>query len=304
MRFEVTILGSGSATPTLRRNPTAQVVNLQEQLFLIDCSEGTQLQLRRRRIKFQKINHIFISHLHGDHYLGLIGLISTMHLLGRQQKLHIYAPPDLKEIIDIQLKASDTELRFPVEFHFLTAEVPVKILENKVVEVHTIPLKHRIYCNGFLFRERPRARKVIKQKAKGAGLPIEAYQYIKDGKDFTDDKGNVWKFEDFTKPPPKTRSYAFCSDTAYHPPIADQIKGVDLLYHESTFLDAMAERATDTYHSTAKQAAMIAEKAEAGHLILGHFSARYREADEFQTEARTIFEDSEVAEDGMVCSIG
>jgi ribonuclease Z len=303
MIFTVTILGSNSAIPALRRNPTAQLVNHNERFFLLDCAEGTQLQLRKNKLKVQRINHIFISHLHGDHFFGLIGLISTMHLLGRNKDLHIYGPPQLEEILQLQLDASETELIYPMIFHPIQAEKREVIYEDEKLKVSTIPLKHRIPTCGFLFQEKQGKRKLKKEKIKKLNIAPEQFLQIKDGADFIDTGGTIIKNIELTNDPDPIRSYAYCSDTAYFEDIIPLIKGADLLYHETTFMDDRAQAATDKFHSTTIEAATIAKKAGVKKLIIGHFSNRYDNPEILQNEARTIFPNTETATDGKVFEI-
>lgn len=300
MVFSITILGSNSAIPTLRRNPSSQVVNHNEHFFLVDCAEGTQLQLRRNHIKLQRINHIFISHLHGDHFFGLIGLISSMHLLGRAKELHVYGPQQLEEIIYIQLKASETELIFPLCFHPLNAGIHELIYENNSLSISTIPLNHRIPTCGFLFSEKKGKRRIRKQVMMDNRIPVTRIAEIKEGADFIDEEGITIKNTDITDDPFIPRSYAYCSDTAYHEAMIPLIKNVDVLYHEATFLNDKAVVAAEKYHSTALEAAMIAKKANAGKLIIGHFSNRYESVSELIAEAQTEFPNVEAAIDGKV----
>lgn len=303
MTFTVTILGSNSAIPTLKRNPSSQVVNHNEHFFLVDCAEGTQLQLRRNHIKLQRINHIFISHLHGDHFFGLIGLISSMHLLGRARELHVYGPQQLEEIIYIQLRASETELVFPLLFHPVNPETPEIIYENNSLSISTIPLNHRIPTCGFLFAEKPGKRRIRKQVMIDKRIPVARIAEIKEGSDFIDEEGIILKNKDITDDPFTPRAYAYCSDTAYFEAMIPLIKNVDLLYHEATFLNDKAGVAAEKFHSTALEAAMIAKKANAGKLIIGHFSNRYESVGELVAEAKTEFPNVEAAIDGKVISI-
>jgi len=298
MKFEVTILGCGSATPTLLRNPTSQVVNVMERYMMIDCAEGTQLQLRKYKVAFQKIDHIFISHLHGDHYLGLVGLISSFHLFGRNKRLHIYGPVELEQIVFAQLKASKTFLCYQIEFHPLSSTSSELIFEDSIVEVHTIPLRHRIYCNGFLIKEKKKDRRLSKELINKFNIPVEMMSKLKKGEDWGELKN-----QELTLPSHKSRAYAFCSDTRYSESIVPLIKNVDLLYHESTFLDDLKDKAKSTFHSTAKQAAEIAQAANVTSLLLGHYSARYKSSSEFEKEASEIFENVKAVEDGDVISI-
>ncbi len=298
MIFEISILGSSSATPIYQRHPTAQVLNIHERFFLVDCGEGTLLQLNRYKIKFHRINHIFISHLHGDHYLGLVGLLSTMHLQGRTVDLHLYCPEPLKEIIDIQLKYSDTNLRFPIHYYFLDPLNPKTIYSDEGVEVKTIILHHRIPCTGFLFSEKLGLRKLIKNKLQEYQVPLEAYQDLKNGKDCILPDGRIIPNKEITTDPRHPRSYAFCSDTCYNEGVASAVRNVDLLYHEATFLSDKTERAKETFHSTAAQAATIAKKANAKRLIIGHFSARYKNLYPLLEEAKEVFSDTTLAIEG------
>ena len=303
MSFELTILGSGSAVPVIKRNPTAHVLNVRERFFLIDCGEGTQMQMQRFGVKGGKINHIFISHLHGDHCLGLMGLLSTMHLLGRQKELHIYSPPGLKQMIDLQLKTSGSTLSYKIFFNEMETGQPGIAFDADFVEVSTFPLKHRIACNGYLFREKALPRNMIKEKIVEYQLSIEQIQKAKSGEDIFMEDGKKISNEEITRPPPKPRSYAFCSDTIYDEQLVEYINGVDLLYHETTFLEDRAEQARLRFHSTAKEAATIARKANVKQLVIGHFSSRYDELSGFLEEAQTIFENTILAEDGLKIKI-
>ncbi|MBX7093722.1 MAG: ribonuclease Z [Flavobacteriales bacterium] len=303
MKFEVTILGSGSSTPSLRRNPASQLVNIQENYFLVDCGEGTQLQMRKYKVKFQRINHVFISHLHGDHYLGLIGLLQSMHLLGRKNELHIYAHPDLKEMIDLHMKISHTRLTYTIQFHPLSYDQPQVIFDNKMLEVSTVILKHRIPTCGFVFREKQKLLPISSEALKTYSIPVYALPGIKEGKDFITGEGKVIPNKELTLARPASYSYAYCSDTIYHEKIIDSIQGVDVLFHESTFTSELNDRAKETFHSTAAQAATIALKAGVKRLVLGHFSVRYHDMDRFITEAREVFPATEIAEDGLTITI-
>ena len=298
MTFEVTILGSSSATPIYQRHPTAQVLRINEHFFLVDCGEGTLIQMNRYRVKYHRINHIFISHLHGDHYLGLMGLISTMHLHGRTTPLHIYAPPELREIVHIQLVHSQTDLRYPLHFHDTHSRHPEVIYEDEDLEVRTIILSHRIPCTGFLFAEKQKMRKLDKEALRRHAIPVEAYADLKNGKDFTGAGGKVIANAELTLDPKPPRSYAFCSDTIYDETILPHIRGVDLLYHESTFLSDMEDRARETYHTTAAQAGRLAKLAGVRQLLIGHFSARYRNLHELLDEAKREFPDTRLALEG------
>jgi ribonuclease Z len=298
MTFEVYILGSSSATPIYQRHPTAQILNIHEKLFLVDCGEGTLIQLNRYHIRFHRINHIFISHLHGDHYLGLMGLLSTMHLQGRSDDLHIYSQPELKEMIDIQMLHSQTHLRYPIVWHFLDPAKPAKIYEDEDLEVSTIILSHRIPCTGFLFKEKQKLRKLIREQLIHFNIPVGVYGDLKNGMDYTDEKGKVIPNIELTTDPRTPRSYAFCSDTIYDETLVPTLRNIDLLYHESTFLSDKADRAKETFHSTAAQAATIAKMAQVKRLIIGHFSARYKNLYPLLEEARNVFENTTLAVEG------
>lgn len=304
MKFEVTILGSGSATPTIDRNPTAQYVYLNERHILIDCGEGTQLQLRKNKIKFSKISHILISHLHGDHYLGLVGLISSFHLLGRTKELHVFGPKPLKEIIRLNLKASGTYLKYPIFIHEIDTNEPQILFEDKVLQVSCFPLKHRVPCMGFRIQEKEKPLSADKLAIEEYGLGVEQIKELKEGKDIVLENGKTILNQSLTLPKEKLRSYAFCSDTAYSEEVVPFIKNVTTLYHEATFLSNLEDRAKQTQHSTAKQAACIAKQANAEHLILGHFSARYKDVSEFVDEAKTEFEQVIAISDNDVVEIG
>ena len=298
MIFEISILGSSSATPIYQRHPTAQIINIHERLFLVDCGEGTLIQMNRYRVKFHRINHIFISHLHGDHYLGLVGLLSTMHLQGRTTSLTIYCHEPLKEIVEMQLKYSETELRYKLHFHFLDTEKGTLIYSDESIEVRTIILNHRIPCTGFIFSEKEGPRKLIKEKLIQYQIPVDFYQQLKNGDDFCNSEGGVIPNFELTTAPRAIRKYAFCSDTCYDEKIIPDIQNIDLLYHEATFLSDKMARAKETFHSTAAQAALIAKKANAKRLIIGHFSARYKNLYPLLEEAREVFNETTLAIEG------
>jgi ribonuclease Z len=304
MKFEVTILGSSSATPIFNRNPSAQVLNINERLYLIDCGEGTQQQMLRFDVKASRIDHIFISHLHGDHYLGLVGLISSMHLNGRVKALKLFGPPELKEIIDLQLKYSDTTLQYPIDFIVTHGDKAEVILDNTDIIVETIPLDHRIACTGFLFRGKKRLRKLIKEKIEELDIPVEYYSVIKKGADYHSPDGKLYKNADITINPEEPKTYAYCSDTLYNEKYFEQISNSDFLYHESTFLNNMLERAQTTYHTTALQAGQVALKTHAKKLLIGHFSARYKTLNELLVEAKSVFEATELAIEGKTFDVG
>ena len=296
--MKLTILGCYAATPRTITNPTSQVLEIKNRMFLIDCGEGTQVQLRKNKIKFSKINQVFISHLHGDHFFGLIGLISTFSLLGRTTDLHIYGPKGIKEIILLQLRLSNSWTNYDLYFHELESEVSETIFEDDKVVVTTIPLKHRVYTNGFLFQEKIGERKLNMDAVLNHEIESCYYQKIKNGKDITLEDGRIISNSILTFDPIQPKSYAFCSDSVYHEAIVPIIENVDVLYHESTFLESEDALALKTLHSTAKQAAQIALKANAKQLILGHYSTRYDSITVFQEEAKTIFPEVLLADDG------
>lgn len=296
--MKLTILGCYSATPRTNTNPTSQVLEIKNHTFLIDCGEGTQVELRRNKIKFVRIKHIFISHLHGDHCFGLVGLISTFRLLTREADLHIYAPKGLKEVITLQMKLSDSWTNYKLIFHELSSTTSELIFEDDKVEVYTIPLDHRIYTNGFLFKEKEGERKLDMNAVLNADIDVAYYRKLKQGYDVENRTGNLIENASVTKPPNSPKSYAFCSDTAYNESIVPIIKDVDVLYHESTFLEKNKNLAEITKHSTAKEAASIASQANVGTLILGHYSTRYNDLNQFKEEANEIFDNVELAEDG------
>ncbi len=301
--FTLTILGCSSATPTSERNPTAQILSHGDKLFLIDCGEGAQVALRKMHIHFQRIRHICISHLHGDHFYGLIGLISSMHLLGRTKPLHIYGPPMLKEILDMQLLASQTTLLYPLEFHATQAEKPEVIFEDEHIAVSSFPLLHRIPTTGFLFREKPYERKMRKDVLESLKIPVHLIPKLRSGEDYTAADGTVHRNAEITIDPPAPRSYAFCSDTAYFEEIIPVIQGTSMLYHETTFMNDRIANATDKFHSTTGQAATIAVKAGVKKLLIGHYSARYDDLQPLLDEARAVFPETDLAVDGCVFEI-
>lgn len=295
--FGVTILGNNSAIPAYERHPTAQVVTLNDQLFLIDCGEGTQMQLARYRVKRSKIHHILISHLHGDHYFGLIGLITSMGLLGRVQPLHIYAPPELEPIIAMQLKVADTVLPFELVFHHLSGEG--RIADTPKFSIDCFHTRHRIACWGFLIREKKHPRKINKETIGRFEIPAAYYEQLKNGDDYETRSGELIKNEWVTVPNRPVKSYAFCADTLYTEAIAEKTKQVTLLYHEATYLKDLEERANARFHSTAEQAAMIAVQGGAAKLLIGHFSSKYEKLDGFLAEASAVFPNCSLAIEGV-----
>ncbi|WP_284652073.1 ribonuclease Z [Flavobacterium terrisoli] len=298
--MKLTILGCYAATPRTITNPTAQVLEIRNRMFLIDCGEGTQVQLRKNKLKFSKINHIFISHLHGDHFYGLVGLISTFMLLNRQTDLHVYGPKGIKEIILLQLRYSNSFTGYNLYFHELESKESEVVFEDEKVIVKTIPLKHRIYTNGYLFQEKPKERKLNIEAVESYDIDMVYYRKIKYGGDITLDDGRIISNVELTFDPEPTKSYAFCSDTMYDESIIPIIQDVDVLYHETTFLESEADKAEKTMHSTAKEAAKIAKLANVKQLLLGHYSTRYSSIELFKTEAETIFPNVLLADDGKV----
>jgi ribonuclease Z len=297
--MKLTILGCYAATPRTITNPTSQVLEIRNRMFLIDCGEGTQVQLRKHKIKFSKINHVFISHLHGDHVYGLIGLVSTFMLLNRVNDLHIYGPKGIKEIITLQLRLSNSWTSYGLYFHELESTTSEVIYEDEKVVVKTIPLKHRVYTNGFLFEEKIGDRKLNIDAVQEFEIDTCYYQNIKNGKDITLEDGRVIENQLLTFDPIAPKSYAFCSDTAYDERIIPNIENAAILYHEATFLDSEQHLSEKTMHSTAKEAALIAQKANVGQLILGHYSTRYESIQKFKEEAETIFPNVLLADDGV-----
>ena len=294
------ILGCYAATPRTMTNPTSQVLEIKNHMFLIDCGEGTQVQLRKNKIKFSRINHIFISHLHGDHFFGLPGLISTFRLLGREKEMHIYGPRGIKEAITLLLKLGDSWTNYQLIFHELTSKESELIYQDDRVSVETIPLNHRVYTNGFLFREKLGERKLNIGAIAEYKIDKAYFRNIKNGKNVILDDGTVIAYSKLTFDPTIPKSYAYCSDTAYKPDIVELIRNVNALYHESTFLDSEAHLSGKTKHATAKEAACIAKSADVGKLILGHYSTRYKTIELFKEEAEGIFPNVELADDGKV----
>jgi ribonuclease Z len=298
--MKLTILGCYAATPRTLTNPTSQVLEIRNRMFLIDCAEGTQVQLRKNKLKFSKINHIFISHLHGDHFYGLVGLISTFMLLNRQTDLHVYGPKGIKEIILLQLRYSNSFTGYNLYFHELESKESEIVFEDEKVVVKTIPLKHRIYTNGYLFQEKANERKLNIEAVESYDIDVVYYRKIKYGGDITLENGTIIPNAELTFDPEPEKSYAYCSDTVYDVSIIPIIENCDVLYHETTFLESEAHKAQTTMHSTAKQAATIAAKANVKQLILGHYSTRYANIDLFQQEAQTVFANVLLADDGKV----
>ncbi len=300
MSFKLIILGCNSAIPTIKKNPIAQLLNADERFFLIDCGEGTQIQLLKNKIKAQRIDHIFISHLHGDHYFGLIGLINTMHLQGRTKELNLYAHKQLKEIIDLQFTVSNTELRFPLFFHPIPKDKQKVLFEDGKIMISNLILKHSIPSSGFLFLEKNKKRNILKEKIKKYNIPINRIENIKLGEEFITNSGKVIQNSELTTISDSLHSYAFCSDTEYVEENTKKIKDVTLLYHEVTFMKELQGKAKKTGHSTTIDAATIAKKARVKKLLIGHFSKRYKNLNKILEETKSIFPNSILASDGML----
>jgi ribonuclease Z len=300
----LTILGCGAALPTKTRHPSAYILTVQDHVFLIDCGEGTQSQLERYSIKRSKIRQIFISHLHGDHVFGLMGLLTSYSLFGRTEAITLFSPEGLEEMIRVQLRITQSHLSYTLHFQVVDTEMSHLIFEDAKVTVHSIPLKHRVPTAGFLFREKELPRNIRPEKITEYNIPFVAIKSIKNGATFTLPSGEIVENTELTLAPPVPRSFAYCSDTMYYPPIVPIVKNIDLLYHEATFCENFASQATISMHSTAKQAALIAKAAQVKKLVIGHYSPRYNENEQFLVEAVTIFENTCLAEEGKVIEIG
>lgn len=303
MTFSLTILGSNSAIPANGRHPSAQVLNVREEYYLIDCGEGTQIRMNDFRVKRSKINQIFISHFHGDHIFGLPGLLTSFSLAGRKTPLAIYSPPGLEQMIDLILKTSGSHLTYELTFHEVDPDKNQLVFENKKIEVYTIPLIHRMPTCGYLFVEKPHQRGFRAETIEEYGIPFSKINEIKKGADFVNEKGEIVTNAELTLPPKKSRSYAYCSDTAYSERIIPMVKNVDLLYHEATFGMQMAELAAPRGHSTTVEAGDIAQKANVGKLLIGHFSTRYDNLDALLAEAKSVFENTELAIEGRTIDV-
>lgn len=301
--FTLNILGSGSAVPTMHRNPSSQLLQYNGLYFLIDCAEGTQLQLKKMKVSAMRIGHILISHLHGDHYFGLIGLITSLHLIGRTAPLYIYGPPQLFDIISLQLDAAQTKLNYPLVFNGLEEGKTVTLFEDENIHLQAFPLVHRIPTWGFLFTEKPGEHRIHKDFVARYSPAIETIRAIKAGADFQLDDGSVLPNHAITIAPHVPRSYAYCTDTAYSEVIVPIIKNVTVLYHEATFMHNRLQDAIKTYHSTGVQAAQIARMADAGTLLLGHYSSRYKNLEPLLQEAKAVFDNTMAADDGFVLEI-
>ncbi|WP_394353887.1 ribonuclease Z [Spirosoma taeanense] len=301
--FTLTILGAGSATPALRYHPTAQLLTVGSDYMLIDCGEGTQLRLIEQKIRMGRLRYIFISHLHGDHYFGLPPLLSTLNLSGRTEDLFLFGPRGLDEVLTTIFRVSDSRLGYRLHFQVVDPAQPMRLLDHPQLTVESIPLQHRIDCSGYLFREKPHARRLLRERLP-ADVPVQYLKLLKEGHDILNADGQIiHAADDVTEPGPPARSYAFCSDTRYVEGLISQLRGVDLLYHEATFLDDNAQRAAEVYHSTASQAATIAARAEVGRLLIGHFSSRYKQYEDFLNEARAVFPETYLAIEGQTVLI-
>ncbi|HET9055225.1 MAG TPA: ribonuclease Z [Chitinophagaceae bacterium] len=293
----ITILGNNSALPAHERHPSAQVLTTSEHLLLFDCGEGTQMQLSRYKVRRSKINYIFISHMHGDHYFGLPGLLNSMGLQGRTQELHLFIPEKLKEILDLQFEAANAELPFKLNYHFLQEEGV--IVDEKRFQVSCFRVRHRIECWGFLFKQKKHPRKILPDKCHNYQIPSSFYERLQEGEDYKNKDGTIVKNDWVTSEATAPKSYAYCGDTIYDEGLITKIKNVTLLFHEATYLHEWEEKAASRFHSTSKQAAMIAKQANVKKLLIGHFSSKYETLDAFEKEAKEIFENSELALEGV-----
>jgi ribonuclease Z len=303
MQFDLAILGSNGAVPAFGRHPSSQILNYNSHLYMVDCGETAQFNLTKYGIKRGKLDHIFISHLHGDHFYGLMGLLTSFNLNWRDHDLHVFGPPGLKEIIDLHFKHSQTILKYQLVFHPTQADKPEVIYKDSFLSVETIPLKHRIPTTGFLFREHNHLLNIRPEKIKEYNIPFSVISGIKQGHDFTLENGTIISNEELTLPPGKPRSYAYCSDTAFVDTFLEQISGIDTLYHEATFINEHEARATETFHSTGRQAAQVAKAANVGQLIIGHFSARYEDLNPLLHEAKAVFPNTFLADEGRIFAI-
>ena len=302
-KFELHVLGCGSALPTTRHFPTSQIVNVRDKLFMIDCGEGAQLQFRKSRLKFSRLNHIFISHLNGDHCFGLLGLISTLNLLGRTAELHIHSPKGLEDLMIPMLDFFNRQMTYKVLFHEFGTKEAAVVYEDRSLTVTTIPLRHRMPCCGFLFAEKPGPNHILRDMIDFYQVPVYELNRIKNGADYVTPEGEVIPNARLTRPSAAPRRYAYCSDTIYLPSVTEQIKGVDLLFHEATFAEDAAPRAKETFHTTASQAARIARDAEVKKLLIGHFSARYDDEQVLLDEARAVFPNTQLAKETLCISV-
>lgn len=301
--FALTILGAGSATPTLGRHPTAQLLTVGSDYMLIDCGEGTQFRLIEQKIRPGRLRYIFISHLHGDHYFGLPPLLSTLNLGGRTEDLYLFGPRGLDEVLTTIFRVSDSRLGYPLHYQAVDPNHPISLLDHPQITIESIPLEHRIDCTGYLFREKPHKPRLLREKLPD-NVPVTYLKQLKEGFDIVDEDGQVlYAAADYTAPGAPSRSFAFCSDTRYDEKLVPQLQGVDLLYHEATFMEDNAQRAAEVFHSTAQQAASIASQAKVGRLLIGHFSSRYKQFEPFVTEARAVFPETYLAVEGETLDI-
>lgn len=301
--FKIHILGCGSALPTLKHNASSQLIEMRGKCFMVDCGEGAQMQFRRSHIHFSKLNAIFISHMHGDHCFGLMGLLSTLGMLGRTSKLRIYAPKDYEPIFRQQVEFFMQTMEYEMEMIPIDTEKQQVIYEDHSLTVETVPLQHRVPCCGFIFREKPTLPHIRRDMIDYYGIPVSQINNIKNGADWTNEDGNVIPNARLVQPADSPRSYAYCSDTRFVPGLKEQVKGVTVLYHESTYTAEQEDRAKIYYHSTARQAATIAAGAGVGTLLLGHYSARYNDEQVLLEEAKAVFDHSILSQEGMVFDV-
>lgn len=299
--LSVTILGNNSAVPAFNRHPTSQVVSQDGTNYLVDCGEGTQIQMIKYKIRRGKISHIFISHLHGDHYFGLVGLLNTFGLLNHKQELHVYGPSPLQQIIEIQMKVAETQFPYPLFFHTLTK--PEVLVDNDKISISCFPTTHRIECYGFLFEEKEGKRKLLIDKVRKLNIPVSFYSSLQNGLDYITPRGQVIRNDEVTTSADKGKKYAFCADTRYDESMIQYIYGADMIYHETTYLDNFRDKAFERFHSTTRQAAELARKAMVKKLLIGHFSSKYNTLDPFEIEARQIFPNTELAIEGSTYEI-
>lgn len=299
--LSVTILGNNSAVPAFNRHPTSQVVSHDGNNYLVDCGEGTQIQMIKYKIRRGKISHIFISHLHGDHYFGLVGLLNTFGLLSHKQELHVFGPSPLQEIIEIQMKVAETVLPYPLFFHTLTREAV--LVDNEKIRISCFPTKHRIECYGFLFEEKEGKRKLLIDKIRKLNIPVSFYSSLQNGLDYITPRGQVIANDSVTASPEPGKKYAFCADTRYDEGLISHIYGADMIYHETTYLDNMRDKALERFHCTTCQAAEIAKKSMVKKLLIGHFSSKYDTLEQFESEARSVFPNSHLAMEGVTYEI-
>jgi ribonuclease Z len=299
--LSVTILGNNSAVPAFNRHPTSQVVTHDGNNYLVDCGEGTQIQMIKYKIRRGRISHIFISHLHGDHYYGLVGLINTFGLLSHKQELHVYGPAPLQQIVEMQLKVADNTMPYPLHFHTITENAT--LVDNERITIKCFRTQHRIECYGFSFEEKEGKRKLLIEKIRKLNIPISFYGSLQNGLDYITPKGKTIKNDTVTAPPGKGKKYAFCADTRYDEGMIEHIYDFDTIYHETTYLDNMRDRAAERFHSTTKEAATIAQKAMVKKLLIGHFSSKYSTLEAFQQEAREVFPNTDLAIEGVTYEV-